>query len=114
MAREAQEMTDKELEDSTNWDLDHSEELEPSGRKARAVVSVGFDGQDFATVSQAARASGMKVSQFIRAAAVERASSPSLFVSFGAVLVETKGLWWSEPNFAKAKDISGASILEPV
>jgi hypothetical protein len=109
--RSPRDLTDAELQDPNQWELDQAKEIETTGRKPRAVVSVAFDGSDFATVSNAARLAGMKVSQFIREAALERATLPTQFVTFGATLVETKGLWWSDTD--STRNISGASILEP-
>lgn len=55
-----------------DWALDEAEIHEPP-KNPRAVVSVAFPRDDFGKVSEAARASNMKVSEFIRTAALERA-----------------------------------------
>lgn len=69
-------MDDKELRDLQepgSWDDDRAERR--SGLKtARAVVSVAFARQDFERVSEAARVSGMRTSEFIRQAALREAS----------------------------------------
>ena len=69
-------MADRELnvlEDPDEWNSERAEERPPSA-SARAVVSVAFNGDDFDRVSDAARRAGMKTSEFIRAAALERSS----------------------------------------
>ena len=55
--------------------LPRVEELPPPARKARAIVSVAFPGADFDYVSEAARNARMKISHFIRAAALEKADA---------------------------------------
>jgi hypothetical protein len=55
-----------------DWALDQVEIHEPP-KNPRAVVSVAFPRDDFEKVSDAASASNMKVSEFIRTAALERA-----------------------------------------
>lgn len=55
-----------------DWELDQAEIHEPP-KNPRAVVSVAFPRDDFRKVSEAAGASDMKVSEFIRTAALERA-----------------------------------------
>ena len=69
------EMSDEELRDESKWDFENAEQLPPPTRKARAIVSVAFPGADFDYVSEAARNADMKVSHFIRAAALEKASA---------------------------------------
>jgi len=65
--------TEEDLQNEETWDLDAAERREPVANR-RAVVSVAFASKDLAVVSAAARESGMKVSEFIREAAVERAN----------------------------------------
>jgi hypothetical protein len=55
-----------------DWALDEAEIHEPP-KNPRAVVSVAFPRNDFGKVTEAASASNMKVSEFIRTAALERA-----------------------------------------
>ena len=69
------EMTDEELRDESMWDFENAEQLPPPERKARAIVSVAFPGADFDCVSEAARNADMKVSHFIREAAIEKATA---------------------------------------
>jgi uncharacterized protein (DUF1778 family) len=63
-------MDDKALQSEGNWDYDRAERR--PGRKPRAVVSVAFSREDFERVASAAEQSGMKVSEFIREAALSR------------------------------------------
>ncbi|MEA2598322.1 MAG: hypothetical protein QOF01_4791 [Thermomicrobiales bacterium] len=63
----------RELQDPDTWDFDQAEEHRPTER-ARAVVSVAFQRDDYDAVSEAARDEGMKVSEFIRDAALARAA----------------------------------------
>lgn len=59
------------LQDPAAWE--EAGEVHPPVKNARAVVSVAFSRDDFGRVAEAARAGGMKISTFIRQAAVERA-----------------------------------------
>ncbi|MHB8574132.1 MAG: hypothetical protein ACYDCQ_02255 [Dehalococcoidia bacterium] len=65
-------MEDESLQDPQNWDWSQAERRPGSGA-SRAVVSVAFPATDFDLVSEAAERMGVKLSQFIRAAAVEKA-----------------------------------------
>jgi hypothetical protein len=68
-------MTNRGLEKEESWDFEGTERRGPaSGR--RAIVSVAFPSEDFALVSQAARESEKKLSEFIREAAVQKAAQP--------------------------------------
>ncbi len=65
--------TDNEMENAETWDLENAEVRPPvSGR--RSVVSVAFPPADLSRVARAARAKGLKLSEFIREAAIEKAS----------------------------------------
>ena len=59
-------MNEEELQNPDNWDLEHAEKAAPAARKARAVVSVAFPGEDFESVAKMAERLGMKTSEFIR------------------------------------------------
>lgn len=72
-------------QDGDEWAFERAEVHEPS-KSPRAVVSVAFPRDDFDRVSEAAGISNMKVSEFIRIAALERVErvtggSPSYTVS---------------------------------
>ncbi len=84
------EMSDEELRDESMWDFENAKQLPPPERKARAIVSVAFPGADFDYVSKAARNADMKVSHFIRAAALEKASAATPTLDFDASPTETK------------------------
>ena len=71
--------TDLENEDS--WDWDHAEERPPV-RAVRAIVSVGFERRDFERVSDYARSTGMKVSEFIREAALAQLPETNRQIEF--------------------------------
>ena len=77
-------MSDEELRDESTWDFENAEQLPPPARKARAIVSVAFPGADFDYVSEAARNARMKISHFIRTAALEKASTATTRFYFNA------------------------------
>ena len=65
-------MTDKEQEElqkPKTWDWDRAE-AHPGHKKPRAVVSVAFNRDDFETVALYAERAHMRVSEFIRSAAL--------------------------------------------
>ena len=65
-------MDDKEREEPQNpesWDWERAQ-ARPGRKKPRAVVSVAFNREDFETVAAFAERAGMKLSQFIRSAAI--------------------------------------------
>jgi len=65
-------MDDKEREELQNpesWDWERAESR-PGRKKPRAVVSVAFRRDDFETVAAFAERAGMKLSEFIRSAAI--------------------------------------------
>jgi hypothetical protein len=61
----------KRLTDPNEWDFQEAQ-TKPPVKGRRAVVSVAFPAEDFQTVSKYAESFGMKISEFIRSAAVER------------------------------------------
>src|SRR5687767_4264631 len=69
-------LTDEELEDPETWDYE-SATLHPPVKDPRAVVSVGFPAADFRLVAEYARSTGMKLSEFIRVAAIDAATCNS-------------------------------------
>ena len=62
-------------EDARNWDLDEPGKSGPV-RNRRTVVSVSLPGDVFQAVAAAAEEAGLTTSQYIREAAVARASPP--------------------------------------
>ena len=67
----------RELQDPDNWDWD-SAEVMPPVPNAGAAVLVTFAGEDFDRVAREAKAAGMKLTGFIREAALEKADQRSL------------------------------------
>lgn len=66
--------SDRELEELQNpdeWSDDGDAELRPPVKSPRAVVSVAFSSADLGRVSTEARRKGMKLSEYIRTAALE-------------------------------------------
>ncbi|MFQ5874805.1 MAG: hypothetical protein ACE5JL_13560 [Dehalococcoidia bacterium] len=85
---------DRELEKAETWDFERPEVREPV-KTSRVVVSVAFQRDDLARVSEYAKQIGKKTSEFIREAAIEKA------IGRGAgTLVYGSGsagsLWWIE------------------
>jgi hypothetical protein len=69
----------KELHDPESWDWEHAQSR--AGRKKpRAVVSVAFSRSDFERVAVYAERAGMRVSEFIRSAALGCAEGRYLVV----------------------------------
>ena len=65
---------DTELQDPGTWDFE-SGERRPGTARGRAVVSVAFPREDFERVAKCAEQTGKRLSEFIREAAVEKATS---------------------------------------
>jgi hypothetical protein len=59
------------IEDEETWDFD-SATIHPPSKSARAIVPVAFGSGDFEQVAEYARKHGMKLSEFIRRAALDR------------------------------------------
>ena len=68
----------EDLESSANWDFDNAEIVRRT-KPARAVVSVSLRREDFETVSEAAERAGMRTSEFIRTAALEKVKPTAIF-----------------------------------
>ncbi len=67
-----EERDQQELQNPDNWDFERAHRT--SGmRAARAVVSVAFSREDFERVAGCAEQLGMRTSEFIREAALNRA-----------------------------------------
>lgn len=62
----------RELQDPETWESTDNDKRPPV-KSGRAIVSVAFSRNDFELVSEVARESGMKTSEFIRDAAIRRA-----------------------------------------
>lgn len=63
----------KELQDPDNWDWDSAQEMPPV-KNPRASVRVAFDLRDFELVADGAEQAGLKLTEFIRTAALEKAA----------------------------------------
>jgi len=75
-------MDDKEREELQNpesWDWERAQ-ARPGRKKPRAVVSVAFKRDDFETVAACAERAGMKLSEFIRSAAIGCAEGKMMVV----------------------------------
>jgi len=72
MSRRKKELTEEELPDPETWDFENAVTLPPV-KNPRAIVSVAFPGDDFDMVSDAADRLGMRLSEFIRRAAIDHA-----------------------------------------
>ena len=70
----------EDLEKPDNWDFDNAVE-HPPVRGRRAIVSVAFPRDDFQLVSGTAAQLGMKTSEFIRKAAIDKASTSAEILS---------------------------------
>ena len=79
-----------DLEDSKTWEDEPFAVQQPS-KPSRAVVSVAFSRDDFARVAQFARVNGMKTSEFIRTAALERLAGKALGTSVAEVTISNGG-----------------------
>lgn len=70
------------LRNAETWDIDQAV-VSPGTRKPRAVVSVAFARDDFERVAIAAQRGGMKTSEFIRTASLEKATVVTRVTLFG-------------------------------
>jgi len=82
-------MSDKydDLLNPEAWDIESAEVL-PATPKPRAVVSVAFSREDFNVVTNAAESLGVKTSEFIREAALDKAATVAkvTYFAFGSVV----------------------------
>jgi metal-responsive CopG/Arc/MetJ family transcriptional regulator len=106
-------VNDDDLQRADEWDFDRAEVRAPS-KSGRAVVSVSLDRDLFERVTSAAEAAGMRTSELIRAALVEkleRAYTP--VVRLGARAGETKvgySIVTEEPGDAATADVALESL----
>lgn len=77
----------RDLENVEQWDLENAEMHAPA-KSARVVVSVSFPRSTFDRVAQRAEQLGLRTSEFIREAAIEKAASPepAQVISFSGTL----------------------------
>ena len=85
---------DSELKRAETWDFEKPEVREPV-KHSRAVVSVAFRRDDFTQVSVFAGRIGKRTSEFIREAAIEKATGRGGWpVVYGSGSIGS--LWWLE------------------
>lgn len=78
-------MDDKELQSEETWDLVNAEQHEPV-KNRRSVVSVAFRPEQFAEVTRRARATGMKLSEYIRSCSL---MDPSEDMQAAGIMITT-------------------------
>ena len=93
---------EKELQNSETWDFGQAV-VSPGTRKPRAVVSVAFSRDDLEQVATAARQSDMKISEFIRSAALSTAKEVTQVTSLGWAGISLAG------TITEAPSVSGTS-----
>ena len=71
---------DSELRNPENWDIDNG--VVRPGKKVRTVVSVAFSREEIEVVAKAAQQVREKTSEFIRGAALDKASAMSQVTEF--------------------------------
>lgn len=78
-----EEQFERDLENPETWDFENPEVKEPT-KAPRVVFSVAFRREDFITVSEYAERMGKKTSEFIREAALEKATgrSPQIWIHY--------------------------------
>ncbi len=69
------DLNDEELQDPSAWDFDRAE-ARAETKRPRAVVSVGFQREEYDRVAALAQEQGMRVLEYIRAAALNRIEQP--------------------------------------
>lgn len=73
----------EQLQDSDSWDFPNAQRRDPEPNR-RVIVSVGFQRSDYELVTSAAERCGQRISQFIREAAVDRATEGAQLVGIRA------------------------------
>ncbi|MFQ5874746.1 MAG: hypothetical protein ACE5JL_13255 [Dehalococcoidia bacterium] len=82
---------DRELEKPESWNFEQAEVREPV-KASRVVLSVAFRRDDFARVSEYAERTGKKPSEFVREAAIEKATGQG--ASFPFYGTGSAGVLW--------------------
>ena len=101
---------EKALQDEATWDFSQ-ETVSPGIKKARAVVSVAFAREDFGQVSNAARQSNMKTSEFIRNAALAQAKAITYLTSFGWSGISGGGSITDGPSIAGTSSKAISTVI---
>lgn len=106
-----QRMSKEEMfESPENWDFE-SAEARPPVRGKRTVVSVGMSGEEFQLISRCAHLVHMKVSEFIREAAVDKCRTVPAIAVFAGASISGAGIFVID---AKPNDTRGtATFNEP-
>lgn len=103
--------SEHELKDPKNWDYDHVEKREPV-KSPRVIVSVAFRHEDYETISDYAERSGKRISEFIRDAALEKATgrhSEVLIYGFG-----NAGSLWSGNSLPSTTRTDVLTVLQEI
>ncbi len=93
---------ERKLERTETWDFEQPEVKEPV-RPSRVVVSVAFRREDFSQVSVYAERLGKRTSEFIREAAIEKATGGGAWtLEYGGG--SSRAQWWPVhmPSFTVA------------
>lgn len=93
-----------------SWDYEHAETREPV-KSPRVVVSVAFRWDDFQRVAQYAERAGKKTSEFIREAAIDRATGRGTESVWQ--LTSSPGAFWftsAPPSYSMASGIGEYTI----
>ena len=102
---------DRELQNPENWDIDQAI-VRPGAQKARAVVSVAFSREDFELVTYAAQQLDEKTAEFIRGAALEKASTMTRVTHFGWGGVSTNNAVVFSGSFTGTSTVSKPEVRE--
>lgn len=100
------EHNEEELQNPENWDFENAERR-PAVKRPRAVVSVAFSREDYDQLVAYAKRREMKVSEFIRAAALERTAAAPRTIYLDATMVRTDAQWGWLPD--RAEDMVSVS-----
>ena len=93
-----------ELQNPDNWDYD-SAELHPPVKNRRTVVSVSLPSADFQLINAYAERMGMRVSEMIRKAALEKASPQE-----GSVVFQWAGSTYG--TYAIQSELDAFTVVE--
>lgn len=100
-----------ELERIDTWDNNKAEIIKPN-KPSRVVFSVAFKRDDFDRVLKYAELCGMKTSEFIREAAIEKTLKQGEFASF-VFGSGSPGTIWSIDQMPPITVVSGFRIERP-
>ncbi|MBI2919437.1 MAG: hypothetical protein HYY01_15800 [Chloroflexi bacterium] len=101
---------ERELEKPESWDFEQPEIRGPV-KASRVVISVAFRRDDFDQVSKYAERVGKRVSEFIREAAIEKATgrgTGTLVYASGST-----GTLWAIEQMPTISRVSGSQVEQP-